>query len=109
MRALVRATSGVEISFARASRLVSLRALKIKLCEFVYAGKCAREFCSFFFACRCSNTHVFRVTVFCLALVRPPAGFCPFVHLNLDEFCDLKQNFLFNLARKRNDTILAVC
>ena len=60
----------------------------------------------FFFACRCSNTHVFRVTVFCLALVRPPAGFCPFVHLNLDEFCDLKQKFLFNLARetKRHNT-----
>ena len=83
MRALVRATSGVEISFARASRLVSLRALKIKLCEFVHAGKCAREFCSFFFlAFRCSNTHVFRVTVFCLALVRPPAGFCPFERMS---------------------------
>jgi len=51
MRALLRATSGEEISFARASGLFSSRALKIKsrfLCEFYKRGTRARILCSFF-------------------------------------------------------------
>jgi hypothetical protein len=75
------------------------RALKIKsrfLCEF-YIAERAREFCAVFF-CVCADVQI-RVTVFCLVLLRPPAGFFPCERMS---FAISKKKILVDLAREMN-------